>query len=75
MNTISDLYTLELSKDFAPFLIRGFADRECDAAASLAKGADNMRHRQFDDAANAAGPQMVVDDDQLHGRARINDEG
>ena len=52
-----------------PFCVVGFAAGQRHGGDGR-KPAQEMRRGEFDDAPDAAGPQMIMDNDQIHVRAR-----
>ncbi len=53
-----------------PLLVLRFTDGENDLVYRATAGLHEVRHGQFDDAPDAAGTEVIVDDDQLHSRER-----
>jgi hypothetical protein len=53
-----------LLESFIPRMILGFADGKSHRGHARRGTADDVRSGQFDHAPNAAGPQMVMNDDK-----------
>lgn len=56
-----------MREGLVPFFIGGFPARQCDGL-HLWQLSQQMRSGEFDDAPDAAGAEVIMDDDEFHTR-------